>query len=85
MNPVSAFGRLVGQAWKLRRDKAKAGNAGHACYLTGLSWRVRVKPGAVFFAMLRWRYSSCVRDELFSARVTADHERGRLQAAKQQR
>ena len=35
MNPVTAFGRLVGQAWKLRRDKAKARSAGHARYLTG--------------------------------------------------
>jgi len=28
MNPVSLFGRLVGQAGKLRRDKSKAGKAG---------------------------------------------------------
>src|SRR5262249_50972773 len=33
MNPVIAFGRLVGQAWKLRRDKAKSGNARRPCYL----------------------------------------------------
>ena len=32
VNPVSAFGRLVGQARKLRSDKAKAG---HASYLIG--------------------------------------------------
>src|SRR5262249_3539668 len=32
MNPVSAFGRLVGQTWKLRRDKSKAGEAGHALF-----------------------------------------------------
>src|SRR5690349_18248996 len=36
MNPVSAFGRLVGEAWELWRDEAKAGNAGHTCYLAGL-------------------------------------------------
>jgi hypothetical protein len=42
MNPPSAFGRLVGQAGKLRRDKAKARGAGHAWYLTGLACRVRV-------------------------------------------
>jgi hypothetical protein len=34
-NPVSAFGRLVGQAWELWRDKAQGGKAGHACYLAG--------------------------------------------------
>lgn len=32
MNPVSAFGRLVGQAGELRRDKAKARSAGHALF-----------------------------------------------------
>src|SRR5262249_1940135 len=32
MNPVSALGRLVGQAGKLRRDKFKAGEAGHALF-----------------------------------------------------
>jgi hypothetical protein len=32
MNPVSAFGRLVSQAGKLRRDKAKAGDAGRALF-----------------------------------------------------
>jgi len=32
MNPVTAFGRLVGQAWKLRRDKAKARSAGHTLF-----------------------------------------------------
>src|SRR5262249_51215671 len=32
MNPVTAFGRLVGQAGKLWRDKAKAG---HSCFFAG--------------------------------------------------
>jgi hypothetical protein len=38
-----SHGRLVGQARKLRRDKAKARSAGHARYLTGQACRVRVK------------------------------------------
>jgi hypothetical protein len=36
MNPVSALGRLVGEAWELWLDKAETGSAGHACYLAGL-------------------------------------------------
>ena len=35
MNPVSAFGRLVGQAWELWLDKAEAGTAGHASQSSG--------------------------------------------------
>jgi hypothetical protein len=35
MNPVTALRRVVGQAWKLWRNKAKSRNAGHTCYLAG--------------------------------------------------
>src|SRR5262249_28679848 len=40
MNPVSAFGRLVGQAGKLWRDKAKARSAGHGLFLQAC-WEIR--------------------------------------------
>src|SRR5262249_23506386 len=47
--PVSAFGWLVGQAWKLRRGEAKGRSAGNACYLTGLACRGRgsFSPGKI--------------------------------------